>query len=109
MPANSAVLCAWLRDVDEHGKSPRRGRAPRSRRPSTPAVSCTSPSRAGRTPDHRYLKTPPAEGMASEPVTVGLDAETGYWTIRNSGHTNTLRVQQYGLSAVPLGPQEPCR
>jgi hypothetical protein len=25
--------------------------------------------------------------------------------IRNSGHTNTLRVQQYGLSAVPLAPQ----
>jgi len=43
--------------------------------------------------------------MASEPVTVGLDAETGYWTIRNSGQTNTLRVQQYGLSAVPLLPR----
>jgi len=29
---------------------------------------------------------------------------TGYRLIRNSGHTNTLQVQQYGLAAVPLYP-----
>ena len=56
------------------------------------------------TPTERYLKVPKAEGMASEPVTVSLDKRTGYWVIRNSGHTNTLRLQQYGLAATPLYP-----
>lgn len=106
MPPNSAVLCAWLRDVDEHGRS--RSTWPSAQQPKTVhpgAVLHVSVDGGQDSPASRYLKTPPAEGMASEPVTVGLDAETGYWTIRNSGHTNTLRVQQYGLSAVPLGPQ----
>jgi hypothetical protein len=57
-----------------------------------------------KTQRQRYLWVPQAEGMASNPVTVSLDVRTGHWTIRNSGHTNTLRVQQYGLSAVPLRP-----
>ena len=34
-----------------------------------------------------------------------MDQRTGCWMIQNSGRTNTLRVQQYGLSAVPLRPQ----
>jgi hypothetical protein len=105
MPANSAVLCAWLRDVDEHGRSrPAWPSAPQPKTVHPGGVLHVSVEGGQDSPTHRYLKTPPAEGMASEPVTVGLDAETGYWTIRNSGHTNTLRVQQYGLSAVPLRP-----
>ena len=105
MPANSAVLCAWLRDVDEHGRSrPAWPSAPQPKTVHPGGVLHVSVEGGQDSPTHRYLKTPPAEGMASEPVTVGLDAETGYWTIRNSGHTNTLRVQQYGLSAVPLAP-----
>jgi hypothetical protein len=107
MPANSAVLCAWLRDVDEYGKS--RATWPSAQEPAKTVhpggVLHVSVDGGQDSPTHRYLKTPPAEGMASEPVTVGLDAETGYWTIRNSGQTNTLRVQQYGLSAVPLLPR----
>jgi hypothetical protein len=107
MPANSVVLCAWLCDVDQYGKS----------RPTWPsfqesmktvhpgAVLHVSVSTGQDSPAQAYLKAPPAEGMASEPVTVRLDAETGYWTIRNSGRTNTLRVQQYGLHAVPLRPR----
>ena len=43
--------------------------------------------------------------MSSDPVTVSMDQRTGFWMIQNSGRTNTLRVQQYGLSAVPLRPQ----
>ena len=109
MTANSAVLRAWLYDVDEYGTS----------RPTWPddrqSMKTVSPGAilhvsvvSRRRPDsatRRYLKAPPAEGMASEPVTVSLDEETGYWTIRNSGRTNTLRVQQYGLPAVPLRPR----
>jgi hypothetical protein len=38
-------------------------------------------------------------------VTVTMDPRNGFWMIQNSGRTNTLRVQQYGLSAVPLRPQ----
>jgi hypothetical protein len=57
------------------------------------------------TPAERYLRAPRAEGMASEPVTVSLDREARCWMIRNSGRTNTLRVQQYGLAAVPLRPR----
>jgi hypothetical protein len=107
MPVNSAVLCAWLRDVDEHGKS--RAAWPSAQEPAKTVhpggVLHVSVDGGQDSPTHRYLKAPPAEGMASEPVTVGLDAETGYWTIRNSGQTNTLRVQQYGLAAVPLRPR----
>jgi hypothetical protein len=57
------------------------------------------------TATRRYLKAPPADGMSSSPVRVNLDDETGFWVIQNSGRTNTLRVQQYGLPAVPLRPQ----
>ena len=109
MPANSAVLWAWLYDVDQYGKS--RPTWPNARQPmeTVTAGAVLGVSASGDDsqdlPDRRYLKVPPAEGMASEPVTVSLDAETGYWTIRNSGRTNTLRVQQYGLPAVPLRPR----
>ncbi len=57
-----------------------------------------------KTEKQRYLWVPKAEGMAFNPVTIGLDVRTGYWTMRNSGRTNALRVQQYGLFAVPLRP-----
>ena len=103
------MLWAWLHDVDEYGKS--RPTWPNARQPmealapgGTLRVSVTGDG-GQDTPDLRYLKVPPAEGMASEPVTVSLDKETGYWMIRNNGRTNTLRVQQYGLPAVPLRPR----
>jgi hypothetical protein len=107
MPANSAVLCAWLYDVDQYGRS--RPTWPSARQPMETVhpgtVLHVSVSGGQDSPTHRYLKAPSAEGMASEPVTVSLDTEAGTWTIRNSGRTNTLRVQQYGLSAVPLRPR----
>ncbi len=109
MPANTAVLRVWLYDVDHDGKSrPTWPDARQSMKAVPPgAILHVSVSADGGqdSPTRRYLKAPMAEGMASEPVTVSLDAETGYWTIRNSGRTNTLRVQQYGLPAVPLRPQ----
>jgi hypothetical protein len=104
-----AVLCAWLYDVDQYGKSrPTWPGAPQPMKTLAPGVVLhvsVSVDGSQDSPTRQYLKAPPAEGMASEPVTVSLDAETGYWTIRNSGRTNTLRVQQYGLPAVPLRPR----
>jgi hypothetical protein len=109
MPANSAVLGAWLYDVDPYGKSrPTWPSAPQPMKTVHPgAVLHVSVAVDGAqdSPAQRYLQAPRAEGMASEPVTVTLDPGTGYWTIRNSGRTNTLRVQQYGLPAVPLPPR----
>jgi len=97
-------LYVWLYDVDQDGKS--RTMMPANRPLVTAAGATLRVSDKGgqSTPAERYLKVPPAEGMATEPVTVRLDTRTGYWLIRNSGHTNTLRVQQYGLAAVPLYP-----
>jgi hypothetical protein len=108
-----ASLCALLYDVDQYGKSRRMRENAAS--PSPIPMETVSPSEtlhiavddgrnAHKTEKQRYLWVPQAEGMAFNPVTVGLDVRTGHWTIRNSGRTNTLRVQQYGLSAVPLPP-----
>jgi hypothetical protein len=66
---------------------------------------CVSVEGGQNTPAKKYLKAPPAEGMSSDPVTVSMDPRNGFWMIQNSGITNTLRVQQYGLAAVPLRPQ----
>jgi hypothetical protein len=108
-----ASLCAWLYDVDQYGKSSRMQST--ADRPAPIPMETVAPGEtlqiavddgrnAHKTEKQRYLWVPRAEGMASNPVTVGLDLRTGAWTIRNSGHTNTLRVQQYGLAAVPLRP-----
>ena len=108
-----ASLCAWLYDVDQYGKSSRMRATAASPHPipmetvapgETLHVAVDDGQNAHKTERHRYLWVPQAEGMASNPVTIGLDVRTGHWTIRNSGRTNTLRVQQYGLSAVPLPP-----
>ena len=97
-------LYAWLYDVDQDGKS--RSMMPGNQPLLTSPGATLRVNAAGgqNTPSERYLKVPPATGMAQEPVTVGLDLRTGYWMIRNTGHTNTLRVQQYGLAAMPLYP-----
>ena len=107
MPANSAALSAWLYDVDQYGKSqPTWPDAPQPVKTVQPgAVLHVSVDARHDSSTQKYLKAPPAEGMASEPVTVSLSPDTGYWTIRNSGRTNTLRVQQYGLPAIPLTPR----
>jgi hypothetical protein len=107
VPASSAVLCAWLYDVDQDGKSRPTWPDARQSMKIVPADAILQVSVEGSQDSsaRRHLKVPTAVGMASEPVTVSLDAETGYWTIRNSGRTNTLRVQQYGLPAVPLRPR----
>jgi hypothetical protein len=97
-------LYGWLYDVDQDGKSRTMMQANRPLVTAAGATLRVSDRGGQSTPTERYLKVPPAEGMATEPVTVMLDARTGYWLIRNSGHTNTLRVQQYGLAAVPLYP-----
>jgi hypothetical protein len=107
--ANSAVLCAWLYDVDAYGTSrptwPEDRQSMKTVYPDAILHVSASDDVGPDSATRRYLKAPPAEGMASEPVTVRLDEHTGYWTIRNSGRTNTLRVQQYGLPAVPLRPR----
>lgn len=109
----AAGLCAWLYDVDQYGKSRRMRETAQSAGPIpveivvpgvTLHVAVDDGQNTHKTEKQRYLWVPRAEGMAANPVTIGMDPRTGHWTIRNSGHTNTLRVQQYGLSAVPLRP-----
>src|SRR5580692_760788 len=106
-PIAPAELRAWLYDVDQDGISRamwNTGGQP-MKTLSSGSTLHVSVEGGQDTPTEKYLKPPPAVGMASEPVTVSWDKSTRFWMIRNSGHTNTLRVQQYGLSAVPLPPQ----
>lgn len=108
MPEDPVVLRAWLYDVDPYGMSqPMRAADGRPLTTRVPAGASLHVSVDGGwdTADRRFLRLPQAAGMASEPVTVGYDRRVSYWTIRNSGQTNTLRVQQYGLPAVPLRPR----
>ncbi len=103
----SAALRAWLYEVKPDGTSHLMG--PPTSRPMAEIEArgtlCVSVEGGQNTPARKYLKAPPAEGMSSDPVTVTMDPRNGFWMIQNSGRTNTLRVQQYGLSAVPLRPQ----
>lgn len=105
--AGSAALRAWLYEVRPDGTSCLMG--PPTDRPmasvETGGTLCVSVEGGQNTPARKYLKAPPAEGMSSDPVTVSMDPRNGFWMVQNSGTTNTLRVQQYGLSAVPLRPQ----
>lgn len=96
-------LYAWLYDVDQGGKS----RLMPGNRPleTPPGATLHITAEGGQnSQSDRYLKVPRAEGMATEPVTVGFDLRTGYWLIRNNGRSNSLRVQQYGLAGIPLYP-----
>jgi hypothetical protein len=103
----AATLRAWLYEVRPDGTSHPMG--PASARASAAVdqggTLHVSVEGGQNTPARKYIKAPPAEGMSSDPVTVSVDQRTGCWMIQNSGRTNTLRVQQYGLSAVPLRPQ----
>src|SRR6202035_1009306 len=105
--AGPAALRAWLYEIRPDGTSC--PMSPPTRRPmasiDTGGTLCVSVEGGQNTPSRKYLKAPPAEGMSSDPVTVSMDPGNGFWMIQNSGITNTLRVQQYGLSAVPLRPQ----
>lgn len=103
----SVALRAWLYEVKPDGTS--HLMAARTGRPMAEIEARgtlhVSVEGGQNTPTRKYLKAPPAEGMSSDPVTVSMDPRSGFWMIQNSGITNTLRVQQYGLSAVPLRPQ----
>jgi hypothetical protein len=104
---DATALRAWLYEVRPDGTSHPMG--PASARASAAVdqggTLHVSVEGGQNTPTRKYLKAPPAEGMSSDPVTVSMDQRAGCWMIQNSGRTNTLRVQQYGLSAVPLRPQ----
>jgi hypothetical protein len=104
---SQAALRAWLYDVAPDGTSHLMvSSAGRSVAAIEPGATLHISVEGGQnTPAHKYLKAPRAEGMSSDPVTVSMDQRTGFWMIQNSGRTNTLRVQQYGLFAVPLRPQ----
>jgi hypothetical protein len=101
------ALRAWLYEVRPDGTSHPMGPAGARVNAAVDQGGSLHVSVEGgqNTPARKYLKAPPAEGMSSDPVTVSMDQRTGCWMIQNSGRTNTLRVQQYGLSAVPLRPQ----
>jgi hypothetical protein len=100
------VLHARLYEVDQDGTSRPMGVAGGQQMKTVPLNCVLHVSAEGGqdSAEERFLRAPRADGMATEPVTVYLDPRSGYWMIRNSGRTNTLRVQQYGLSAVPLRP-----
>src|ERR1700722_19150744 len=104
---DAPALRAWLYEVRPDGTSHPMG--PAGARVAAAvdqgAPLCVSVEGGQNTPAKKYLKAPPAEGMSSDPVTVSMDPRNGFWMIQNTGRTNTLRVQQYGLSAVPLRPQ----
>ncbi|HXT94323.1 MAG TPA: hypothetical protein VN714_34240, partial [Trebonia sp.] len=105
LPADA--LRAWLYEVDQDGMS--RPMKDDKDRPLHKAVRPSATLRVSVKGGYdsaveKHLWAPSVEGMAVEPVTVYKDAGTGFWTIRNGGRTNTLRVQQYGLGAVPLHP-----
>jgi hypothetical protein len=104
---SAAALRAWLYEVAPDGTSHVMGTpSGRSMVSIEPGGTLYISVEGGQnTPTSKYLKAPRAEGMSSDPVTVSMDQRTGFWMIQNSGRTNTLRVQQYGLSAVPLRPQ----
>lgn len=101
---HTGPLYAWLYDVDQDGKS--RSMMPGNLPLQAPLGATLHITAEGgqNSPTDRYLKVPRAEGMATEPVTVGFDLRSGYWMIRNNGRSNSLRVQQYGLGGMPLYP-----
>ncbi len=104
--AAPTVLRAWLYEVDQDGTSHPMGEDGRQPMKTVPEGAALRVSVEGGqdTGGERYLRVPSAHGMSSEPVTVGADPRTRLWMIRNSGRTNTLRVQPYGLPATPLRP-----
>jgi hypothetical protein len=99
-------LHAWLYEVASDGTSHLMGLS--TGRPMvTIEPYCTlrvSVEGGQNTPTMKFLKAPPAEGMSTDPVTIAMDRD-GFWMVQNSGRTNTLRVQQYGLSAALLRPR----
>ena len=101
---DTGPLYAWLYDVDQDGKSRSMMRANQPLQAPPGATLHVTAEGGQNTPTDRYLKVPRAEGMATEPVTVGYDLRSRYWMIRNNGRSNSLRVQQYGLAGMPLYP-----
>lgn len=101
------TLRAWLFEVDQEGTStPMLDYSGRclEKVVQLGAVLVVSTEGGQDTPQKKHLKLPPSEGMATQPVSVFFDGNTGFWMLRNDGSTNTLRIQQYGLGAVPLHP-----
>jgi hypothetical protein len=110
-PPNGSELHAWLYNLRSDGTCHLTWNGYGSNKESLSAkivpptaMLRVSVDEIGDTPHSRHLRAPAAVGMAFEPVTVSPDPDTGHWKIRNHGRTNTLRVQPYGLRAVPLRP-----
>ena len=80
-----AGLRAWLYEVGRTGRATRWG--PASARAAMATVDQggtlhVSVEGGQNTPDQEVPEVPPAEGMASDPVTVSLDQRTGCWMIQ---------------------------
>lgn len=97
-------LRAWLYDVRPDGTSRPTWTGHPAKVVRSEATLYVSADLVADTPDRTHLRVPAAPGMATEPVSVSSDEDTGHWKIRNRGQTNTLRIQPYGLRAVPLRP-----
>lgn len=100
------VLRAWLYEIDQDGTSHPMDEDgwQLTKDVSEGTVLRISVDGGQDTATARFLRIPSAHGMSSEPVTVSADPRTRIWSVRNSGRTNTLRVQHYGLPATPLRP-----
>jgi hypothetical protein len=106
MPATPApgrapgTLSARIYDIDEESQYFRTSEAktvPRGTRLHVAAASAD---------DGITLPLRPKAGMAVEPVVFEVDSSgSGNWLVRNNGHTNSLRVQPWGLRPFPLRSQ----
>lgn len=102
---NGPPLYAWLYDVLLNGTchptwGEKLSQGPKIV-PSTATLRVSTEVGADSSQE-KYLRVPTAVGMAIEPVAVSPDPDTGHWKIRNRGMTNNLRIQPYGLRAIPL-------
>jgi hypothetical protein len=73
--------------------------------PKTVEASTRLHVTASSVPDGLALPLRTKDGMAVEPILFECDPHSGYWLVRNNGHTNALRVQPWGLRPFPLQPQ----
>ncbi len=97
-------LHAWLYDVRPDGTSHPTWTDRVAKIVPSAATLHVSVEAVSDTTISRHLQIPAAVGMATEPVSVSPDGDSGHWKIRNRDRTNTLRVQPYELRAVPLRP-----
>jgi len=92
-------LTAWLYDLDDQSLYYKKSK------PVTAKVDRRLHVAATAAGDGVMLPLSPRVGMALEPIVFQADQLSHNWIVRNNGHTNTLRIQPWGLRPFPLRPQ----